>query len=219
MPTAVEADEAMANIGTNAIPTLLRMISAKEAGLKLRLRKLAEMQKFIDIPPNLDGQKHNEAASGFMKLGPAARDAVPALVEIYERDIDESSRIAALHALGAIGPDARTAVPVLLRDARGTNQDYRMFCITALGQIRVEPELIVPALVKFLGDTNESIQLNAVLTLGCFGTNARSASPALVKLRNLPKADQDGLGALMTDEIDRILKKIDPEAAAKAGIK
>src|SRR5262245_63821353 len=51
-----------------------------------------------------------KAALTLGKLGPAARTAVPALIEILQKDKDKPMRHLAADALGKIGPGASAAV-------------------------------------------------------------------------------------------------------------
>jgi hypothetical protein len=46
------------------------------------------------------------------RYGSAARGAVPALIDVVRTE-DRGVRLAAIKALGAIGPDAKEAVPAL----------------------------------------------------------------------------------------------------------
>jgi len=48
-PAWKETDDALRHIGTNAIPLLLRMLRARDSGLKLRLVAWAQKQHFIKI--------------------------------------------------------------------------------------------------------------------------------------------------------------------------
>ncbi|MCS6977979.1 MAG: HEAT repeat domain-containing protein [Gemmatales bacterium] len=55
-----------------------------------------------------------EAAKSLAKLGREARDAVPALTAALN-DADDTVKIYSLHALAEIGPDARSALPLIDR--------------------------------------------------------------------------------------------------------
>ncbi len=81
--------------------------------------------------PDPEIRKH--AATLLGDAGPAARGAVGALTSVAQRPQD-SARVAAIEALGRIGPDAATAVPALLKllSASGT---IREAVVRALNQI------------------------------------------------------------------------------------
>ena len=173
-----QADEAVSHFGTNAVPTLLRMLESTDPPLTTRLIDLAERRvtyiKFASAAErNAAGQR------GFEVLGAAASNAVPALLRIAHRNLSPASQSATIMALGAIGPPARAAVPSLLQWATNDiNQTFAPIC--ALGRIGAEPSIVVPFLTNALADPNVRPML--VLALGGFGTNALPAVPALLAL-------------------------------------
>jgi HEAT repeat protein len=88
----------------------------------------------------------------------------------------------------------------------------REAAVIILSHSDVEPREVVPALTACLSDTNVVIRRAAAEGLGRFGTNALWAVPVLVPLlrepdRNVRRAARNAF------------KVIDPEAAAKAGVK
>lgn len=76
--------EVMRQIGTNGIPTLLRMTKARRASpLKRKLLDLAYKQSFIRIREGPDAfRQHWGAEFGFEILGTNAVSAVPELIKI-----------------------------------------------------------------------------------------------------------------------------------------
>jgi HEAT repeat protein len=84
--------------------------------------------------------------------------------------------------------------------------------VLALSGVDVEPQQVVPALVNALSDTNWFTRLMAAKGLGHLGTNAQQAAPALVPMLSDPNA-------MVRRGATYALKAIDPEAAAKAGVK
>jgi HEAT repeat protein len=88
----------------------------------------------------------------------------------------------------------------------------RRTAIEALAQVDAEPRVVVPALVKALSDTQPVIRLYAARGLEQWRTTAQEAIPALVLFLNDPILDLRSRGA-------NALKAIDPEAAAKAGVR
>jgi HEAT repeat protein len=146
-------------------------------------------------------------------------------------DVSPLVRAGAAYALSGFGTNSAVAIPRLLelaQDSGGVTQSWmdlaaRDLSAIALGKTGAEPERVVPALIAALDDPVMWIRANAARDLGNFGTNASSAVPALL---GLYREDKDrGPRTIRSNEPDTIrivgaaLKQIDPEAAAKAGIK
>ncbi len=131
-------------------------------------------------------------------IGPSA---VPALIEALNGD-DERVRSAAAVALGQIGPDAKDAVPAL-RAALGPGL-LGQNSARALGRIGPHG---MPALIDALKNGSE----HAALALGEIGPDAREAVPALLAAIKSGQEDVSRSAA-------EALRKIDPEAARRAGV-
>ena len=71
-----------------------------------------------------------EAAAALRQLGPAAKAAIPALIETLN-DREPPVRVEASLALAAIGTEA---VPALIKAVQGTNPFLQMGAALALGQ-------------------------------------------------------------------------------------
>ncbi len=207
-----EAEDAVRHIGTNAIPTLLSMLRAKDSGLKIRFGKLFARQSWIKIKITSAENKNLAAAYAFGVLAADAKSAVPELIQIYEKNISTESQCATADALGAIGPAATNAISALLRGLKTTNDTVRWDTVWALGKIHGQPELVVPKLVKLLHDPNYRLRWAATERLSDFGTNARAAVPFLIEMLK----NQNPYGRKLATNA---LKAIDPEAAAKAGVR
>ena len=231
-PRAVEA---IRHIGTKAIPTLLRMVRAHDAPLKLQLMTaLAQKQHLIHISFTswcLPGgavvlsraeKRHRfeirftpaweanfQASQAFKELGSAASNVVPGLIEICDANISPPSRAAAAEALGCIGPAAKLAVPALLRTLADTNYAPRSASVRALGSIHAEPQLVVPALMKALSDPGLSV-IEPAWALGDYGPDATVAAPLLTNLLHDTNADVRWAATYA-------LKRINAPAAAQAG--
>ena len=207
-----EPYEAIRQAGTNAIPTLLRLLRAKDSALKVKLMRLAERQHVIKVEYTPAEEWNLAAESGFVALGTNAQSAVPALTKIMDQNISPTSRYCAILALGVIGPPAKEAVPSLLRCATDTDTGVRELAIVALGRIHAESDRVVPVLTNALRDPSFAIRLGAAVALGEFGPHASIAVPTLVELLNA----SDGV---VRERATNALEAIDPEAAAKAGLK
>lgn len=115
----------------------------------------------------------------------------------------------ALKELGKFGPATEAAIPVLIQILKGNDGPAtRGAAAAALGEIHSDPDVAIPALIACLEDSDVNDQ--AAEALGKFGTLAKAAVP---KLRPLLHGDKEARRASTL-----ALPRIDPEAAAKAGI-
>jgi hypothetical protein len=204
--------DAVRQTGTNAIPTLLRMLRAKDSAFFLGVVNLAQKQRFIKIDYTPAGERNSQACGGFAILGVKAGEAVPALVEIYDQAISPASMIATASSLGEMGALARPAVPSLLRGVTNMDGRVRFSSLWSLDRIGLEPALLVPVLETSVKGSDWSVKLQAARMLGNLGADAKHAIPAILPLLS----DTD---SSIRVAATNALKKIDPEAAAKAGVK
>jgi hypothetical protein len=138
-----EADEAVRAIGTNTIPTLLRMLRAKDSPLKIKLqntigRRIIVLNvmgkpRVINLRCGTAEERNVMALYAFWQLGTNAHAAVPQLMEIAKKRVTPESQLCAIHALGGIGPAARAAVPLLTEWT--TNAD-EILCDCAIFNLR-----------------------------------------------------------------------------------
>jgi HEAT repeat protein len=101
-------------------------------------------------------------------------------------------------------------VPTLIQVLKGPDARLYEPAIEALGNIHSEADLVIPLLISYL--TNKDLDDEAATALGNYGSLAREAYPKIVPL--LKANDDDARRAAHI-----ALKKIDPEAAAKAGVR
>jgi HEAT repeat protein len=210
-----EADKALSKAGTNAIPVLLRMLREKESPVKRQIMRLLQRQRVVKIHYTPAERRNQAAYFAFLRLGKSgtgAELAVPQLIEIYEERISPFSRQCAATSLGAYGPAARSAIPVLLRGLSDTNVLVRCDTLNGLAHIRSEPEVVVPALAKALNDPVPKVRLFACMALSQQAAEAKPAASALVKALNDSDSSVRGMAA-------DALRAIDPEAAARVGVK
>jgi len=214
-----QADAAMNDAGTKAIPTLLRMLRASEPAWKIKLYGLLQQQHLFKIDHTPANIQNTEAGRAFARLGPDARDAVPALISIYKQNISVVSQAQTAWVLGYIGPAASNAVPVLLAHActaapgNSTNLVILSSAIVALGQIHSQPATVVPALIELLRRHNADCENWISIALGEYGSDAKLGLPMMIKCYEAQSNTN------MKAHIAAAIKKIDPEAAAKVGVK
>jgi hypothetical protein len=225
------AEEAVRKVGTNAMPWLLQELSAKEATRR------------DELPTNFYSGKAIRrrwlAAAAFEILGPAARDAAPALIRLLDdkqtsytaatalggigeesipvltralSDTHACARESAARVLGLFGAKAQSAVPALVRCASDRDDSVRGFATFSLGQIGQAPEVVVPVLIVNLRDPCHSARWNAACALGKFRSQAKPAVPALLEVVREDHSD-------VRDIAKEALHQIDPKATTKAGVK
>src|SRR5882724_10172199 len=90
-PSPDKATEAVRQIGTNAIPTLLCLLRAEDSKFKLKLIRLSQKQHLINFDLRTADFKHMEAELGFECLGSLAKSAVPDIIESYNEHGSERS--------------------------------------------------------------------------------------------------------------------------------
>jgi hypothetical protein len=214
--------DAVRHVGTNAIPLLLHFMRARDSALKRRLIMLADSQSFIRCRIVSEEGRHNQAEWGFEALGSDGASAVPELMRVYQMNLSLDSQRSVIEALGCIGPGARLAIPLLIDAATNSAVEMRSCASLALGQVRLEPDVVVPVLTNCLHDPYLEVRAYALQALGDFGPQAESAVPLLLGLltANLPVKNESFLPVPQLDRVsvEEALIKIDPVAAANAGI-
>jgi hypothetical protein len=229
---STKVDAAVRQIGTNAHPTLCRMLRAKDSALRLKLLGFAQKHTLtairmkptpdgtlkirgvhgvIEANPTLSETLNFRAVAGFRALGSDASNAVPELIEMYKHS-PGSGPWGPGAALAAIGPAAGEAIPSLVLNVGNTNAGAREIAIRALSEIHSQSQLVVPALIAALRDPDGSVRGTAACSLKAFGAEAKAAVPALLELLKDKDEYARGIAA-------EALGQIDPEAAAKAGVK
>jgi hypothetical protein len=203
------ADEAVRDAGTNAIPTLLKMLRAKDSDFTFLAIRLIRQQTLVKNPFPLASELNNRGSRGLQRLGIDATNAVPALVEIFNQHISDDSRNGAALALGAMGPAAKSAVPSLLTIVKSPDPQARSLALYVLGEICAEPDTVVPLLSAALQDPDTNVRKVAAFSLSLYEKSARSAVPALMQALNDPDYQ-------VRRRVLRALEAIDPAAAKKA---
>jgi HEAT repeat protein len=115
---------------------------------------------------------------------------------------DITLREAAMRAVGIIGPEARDAVPVLIRALHDPEGDIRWEAARSLAKIG---QASLPDLITVLQDETNSARGLAIYALGLVGSEAQPAIPALMPLLTHPNEQLRGSTAYT-------LTRLGPEA-------
>ena len=162
-----------------AVPILLELVDHEDS--RVRMAAFAKLEALGSpaaraLVHELENRKDGriDVVSCFIWLGPEARkDAVPGLMKILE-DPKASKRgdlvNRAIDALWIIGPDAKDAVPLLLRALKNDNERVRLRAAETLGKIGANPAEVVPALCEVYSTIQWSGQERVIEAIGKFGS-------------------------------------------------
>jgi hypothetical protein len=185
-PEWQRADEILRRTGTNALPTMLKMIRAKNPPpVVLKLMEMLRSRRLLFKNYRYASVRNEAARYAFEILGPTAAPAVPALAKIYEKNISPYSKRCAASALGSIGKSAQLALPLLLNDFTNSDWQVRFAAVSAVLNIGGDAKTLIPALQSLLRDPKHEIRANAAVALDAnFHNRARPAVPALLEARD-----------------------------------
>jgi HEAT repeat protein len=230
-------DNAIYNIGTNAIPILMQRLQVSDSAVRYRVAASLNQMSFIKTKFTTAADERWHAGLALRALGSKARPAIPELTKLLN-----NSTLAG-HSLEILKNfDDGTAIPILLQMAKDKNAELRKTALLDLGYRRQgsngviqvmlaglkdsdfnvrstavlmlsrfpsESDLVVPALVETLSDS--SLQSRSIQALGELGEKARPAVPRLIEIAASYKGTLNPAASA--------LNKIDPVAAEKAGLR
>ncbi len=165
-----EAKEAIRAVGTNALPSLLALVSRRGQS-EVISRQVARV--------------------GFEALGPDAASAVPELTRLLEDPAPEV-RSGAIGCLEAVGAVASNSVPRLIRALDDRDEEVRRSAVAALGHIHGNASIVVPSLISYLdrprpdNGWGKFEKAAAVTALGQYASESAAALTALRRMTNDP---------------------------------
>jgi len=132
-----QAEQAVRAIGTNAFPSLVRMLCSEEPFWERAVVELEKRQAVLRLRFTPANAVRYRAVLGYGVLGVAARDNVPALIRALTSEKNSPQvRASVAAALGCIGPAAHDALPALARAAEDTNPQVHRNAVLALINIQ-----------------------------------------------------------------------------------
>ena len=93
------------------------------------------------------------------KIGPAAKEAVPEILEMLK---ERATSDAAFDALGEIGPAASEALPALVKLVNNEDSPYRLKSLSTIERIRPSGPAMVKQIVKWMHDPSVSLHAERV---------------------------------------------------------
>jgi len=231
--TASMAARAFESCGTNAVPLLVpKLKDGNPAVREACITSLSSLvsssmnnneiiSMFLPCLDDSDPMVRINAGSIIGQLGPAASNAIPALIRNLQSNEAGRHKFAsetvfvranAAAALGRMGPTAITAVPALTNLMATSERYARTSAATALWEITSDASLSLPVLISSFPTYDRYSKPALIETFGQMGPLAKPALPLL--MNELTNTDPRIL-----EMLTNAVKRIDLEAAEKAGIK
>jgi hypothetical protein len=195
---------AIQEMGTNTLPFLRRLLKARDTRLKTTLVEFARKQGFIRIRFTLANDLHRRAALAAFCLGPRGSSLMPEIMALF-RARNYQDAFTVTEVLGRIGYCNAETLPTLLaalNEPPNTSPDFHGRAAFAFMQLYTCMEIV-----------------NVERPDAFHEPAYEAAVPALLKALNAPNDMPLAFGATLKPYCGTILKRIDPEVAAKAGVK
>jgi len=230
---------AFREMGTNAIPALLKIIESRDPPFQRLMGQLNRMQSLVQFPVREEWPQRAAAPFALYAMGAKAKPAFQALTNMLLHSStvglgaiplagmgseglpplfaaltnqDAFARQLAVIALSWERSDLNLVVPALIARLSDQNWSVHHAAVRVLGDLHAEPGLAVPALMRDFAGNDRLLRIQILIALRQFQTNASMAVPML--LEALSDSDEAVRGVAAS-----ALKQIDPAAAAKAGVK
>jgi len=137
------------------------------------------------------------------RLSNKAKAFVPPLARALDDD-DPQVRGAAASALGAIGPEAVTALPSLERHLEDANEMVEIFVARSVYRISFEVPAALETNVLLLSSKDPEVRFQAVINICSMGTDGAPARPNLTALANDPSSDVRSIARRTVECLDRL---------------
>lgn len=171
---------AVRQIGTNAVPTLLRWMRYPESNARMKLARWLQAKR-----PSLGADRFlvpgsyqpGNAILAIQALGTNAAGAIPELVHMLHRKDDARN---AATALSVIGPDGMRAFAVALPTVEDGTLRANVLLNFLLAQSAELQRELAPILAQRLRDDSAAVvRMSAAEVLSCFTNLPATAVPAL----------------------------------------
>jgi HEAT repeat protein len=136
-------------------------------------------EEWLSLLGHRNSQVRDQAIDALLQYGP---QQIKPLIGVAADRSNPRARLSAIRALGAFGPQAGEAVPVLIQALEDESWDGRDAAAEALGAIKQETPEVSAALVRALQDPDERIRMAAARAIGRCKLSHPTAVEALTKV-------------------------------------
>ncbi len=161
----------------------------------------------VDIPAWIDAIHYRDREirnTAIEKLAAQGNLAVPQLIKVLDDDSKSKIHYFCLEALGKMGPGARGAVPVLIKNltTTGDDRDVSWKSAEVLGSIGAEANEAVPALIHALESGDVLLREKIAWALGVIGVGTDDVTSVLKRLSK--SDDNENVRAQATSALEEI---------------
>jgi hypothetical protein len=213
---AAQAENAIQQIGTNAIPFLLRWLSTEwqpsrsKQRLATFVRNIPFLTRFHPISRWALGadplqRRADEAAAAFEALGSNAAPAIPELARLATYSPQSGTARRAVDALVNIGP---ITLPALLTVITNANAQARFYAVTSIQSFGTNARPAIPMLLTYRGDATLASGVYEVL--GRLKLEPQEVVPALERTAHDPNPSQRSLAIIVLGDYGAYAKPAVP---------
>ncbi|MEK7485905.1 MAG: HEAT repeat domain-containing protein [Planctomycetota bacterium] len=184
---------AVSSINPDA-PELLPLLKDAFHHENLQLRQHALLitsrlgKKIVSLLPELlqaleEKNFRLKAIEALARIGPEAKEAIPALSKILEQSASSEENVLILEALSRMEIPLPELTPQFLKLLDDTNMNVRLKAAETMGRMNIEVEKVIPILITAIEHELEKdvLGIDAIQILGNIGTPAKSAISVLQK--------------------------------------
>lgn len=207
-----------------AVPVLVEILEDRKESDSLRSRAASSLGEIEHVTPEVvftltkvikdTREKKPMRVSAAMALaakGPAAKEAVPNLVDIAHDVKSDEVRERLWSAIALIAPDNKEAIQALIKIAGAegaANNRLRSNAISTLGKIKAVEA--IPTFVHALDDPHPEVQAFGALALSKLGPAAKSTIPAIIESLRSMRTMKDREAPSLRILFINVLLEIDP---------
>lgn len=141
------------------------------------------------------------------KMGPDAKEALPALLELLKAEKAERPTTV-LNVIAAIGPEAEAAVPAIVELMKDRDEGVRSSAAMVAWAIGPKAKDAVPALITLLDDKSSMVCWRSLQALEKIGPQAYPALPILLEFAKGKRSKDRPSGHLFADQAKRCIHQI-----------
>jgi hypothetical protein len=247
--TQLEAAEAIHQMGSNAIPELLRMLQTRDRSFLASFPRNIQqwwLNHFHGRMPQLLDDEHtpaararHRAALGFLALGQSVRPAIDKLIPLF-KDMDFSKEAALV--LADSGAEGLVPLQEAITNTNTIGGNWQVLtAMWAMAQFPTNAPAVLPAALRGVTNSDVAVKYCSIFVLNRIQSEPEIEVQALTNCLSDPMVSGGALEAIRNygtratsavpslvgllksptkrSEAARTLKMVAPQAAAEAGVK